>query len=149
MTVGLVTDVSGGYSVNVLEAARQACLVSRLLGQRVGDGKTALSVEEALWLGTRGGVRVVGWEDRVGAFGVGMEWDAQLVGGLDYVPEVDSEDADGEKTVGEKRQVEEFGGNVKVFGWENMEDRVAKWVYCGNDRNTRKVWVGGRLVHER
>ena len=47
---------------------------------------------------------------------------------------------DGEKT-GE--------GNVDMFGWENWEERMAKWLYNGDDRNTKKVWVKGRLVHER
>lgn len=36
ITVGLGTDVSGGYSPSVLEAVRQACLVSRLLSQKEG-----------------------------------------------------------------------------------------------------------------
>jgi hypothetical protein len=26
---------------------------------------------------------------------------------------------------------------------------VAKWVWNGDDRNVRRVWVGGQLVHER
>jgi guanine deaminase len=78
----------------------------------------------------------VGWEERVGCFEVGMEWDAQLVG-LDFVPEEGDSEGRG---IGE--------GNVKIFGWESIQDRVAKWVYCRDDRNTRKVWVAGRLVHE-
>jgi guanine deaminase len=40
-------------------------------------------------------------------------------------------------------------GPVDIFGWENWEERVAKWVYNGDDRNTLAVWVKGRLVHER
>jgi guanine deaminase len=42
ITVGLGTDISGGYSPSVLEAARQACLVSRLLSQREEDPKKSL-----------------------------------------------------------------------------------------------------------
>ena len=38
---------------------------------------------------------------------------------------------------------------VDIFGWESFEDRVAKWVWNGDDRNVRRVWVGGRMVHER
>ncbi|KAK0712174.1 hypothetical protein B0T21DRAFT_387182 [Apiosordaria backusii] len=103
--VGLGTDVSGGYSVSVLEAARQAVLVSRHVCMdegRSGEEREKLSVEE-------------------------------LVG----LCEVDS-DEEGEEE-----------GNVDVFGWESWEERVAKWVYNGDDRNTKKVWVRGRLVHER
>jgi guanine deaminase len=40
-------------------------------------------------------------------------------------------------------------GNVDVFGWENWEEKIAKWVWNGDDRNVRAVWVSGRLVHKR
>lgn len=89
----------------------------------------------------------------MGGFEVGMQWDAQLIG-LDYVEEgEDGDTAQNEdqdelaRLIGREKGIGE--GNVKIFGWESMQDRVAKWVYCGDDRNTRKVWVGGRLVHKR
>ncbi|KAK3324292.1 hypothetical protein B0T19DRAFT_227448 [Cercophora scortea] len=132
---GLGTDVSGGYSPSVLEAARLAALVSRHVAMG-GDEAAKLTVEEVLFLATRGGAEVVGLEDKVGGFEVGKEWDAQLIG-LGSVGE-DGAVEDGDED-----------GNVDVFGWESWEERVAKWVYNGDDRNTRKVWVRGRLVHER
>lgn len=131
--VGLGTDMSGGYSPSVLEAARLASLVSRHVAMG-GDDGAKLSSEEVLYLATRGGAKVVGLSDRVGAFEVGMEWDAQLIG----LGDVDQDGlVEGEDT------------NVDVFGWESWEDRIAKWLFNGDDRNTRKVWVMGRLVHER
>lgn len=139
ITEGLGTDISGGYSPSMLEAARHACLVSRLLALAKEDDRLKLSVEEALWLATRGGAEVVGWGDRVGAFEVGMQWDAQLIR-YDIVPEAKAD-------VPSASEVKESIGNMKVFGWESQEDRIAKWMYCGDDRNTRKVWVGGTLVH--
>ena len=39
-------------------------------------------------------------------------------------------------------------GPVDVFGWESWSDRIEKWVYSGDDRNTVAVWVRGRLVHK-
>ncbi|KAL2267023.1 hypothetical protein VTJ83DRAFT_4300 [Remersonia thermophila] len=146
----LGSDVSGGYSPSVLEAARAAVLVSRHVAQgAAAAGRAAqeeadrqkLSVKEVLYLATRGGAEAVGLAPKVGGFEVGMEWDAQLVGLC---------------AVGEDGEVEgtENGGggddgNVDVFGWESWPDRIAKWVYTGDDRNTKKVWVKGRLVHER
>ena len=100
--------------------------------------RARLGVEEVLYLATRGGAKVLGLQDRVGAFDVGMEWDAQLVR-LGAV--VGDGDAAGE-------DMEDYG-NVDFFGWETWEERIAKWVYNGDDRNTRRVWVRGRLVHER
>ncbi|KAK8157115.1 hypothetical protein IWX90DRAFT_315162 [Phyllosticta citrichinensis] len=175
--VGLGTDVSGGYSPSVLEAARQAVLVSRLRSVivaadrereqrgRKGSGGGAetegsddaehakLSTEEALYLATRGGAQVVGLADRIGAFEVGMEWDAQmiglgaLVGGKDHdqdsTEEVEAEGADSET-------VEDVETSpVDIFGWESWAERVDKWVFNGDDRNTLAVWVKGRLVHKR
>ena len=77
----------------------------------------------------------MGMEERVGGFEIGKDWDAQMIG-LAVVDEV-----------GER--VEADGGNVDVFGWEDWEEKMAKWLYNGDDRNTKKVWVKGRLVHER
>jgi len=134
--VGLGTDVSGGYSPSILEAVRQASLVSRHVAME-GNDEAKLSVEEVLYLGTRGGAKVVGLEHRIGGFGVGMDWDVQLIG-LGQVP-VDV-DADVE---------EESESPVDIFGWEDWDERIAKWVFNGDDRNTLAVWVKGRLVHER
>jgi guanine deaminase len=38
---------------------------------------------------------------------------------------------------------------VDIFGDESWDNKVAKWVYTGDDRNTVAVWVKGRLVHQR
>lgn len=137
--VGLGTDVSGGYSPSILDAARQASLVSRhvAMGLEGEERERAkLTVEEVLYLATRGGAKLMGLEGRVGGFEVGMEWDAQMVT-LGGVGEDGRGLGDGD------------GGNVDVFGWESWEEVVAKWLFGGDDRNTKKVWVRGRLVHER
>jgi guanine deaminase len=131
--VGLGTDVSGGYSTSVLDAVRQACLVSRHLGfVRGGDARCNIGVAEGLYLATMGGAKVVGLEGRLGGFEKGMLWDVQEV---------------------ELGAVDVAGGGVDslvdVFGWESWEERVAKWVWNGDDRNVKRVWVGGRMVHQR
>jgi guanine deaminase len=135
---GLGTDVSGGYSPSVLEAARLAALVSRHVAME-GDDTAKLTVEEVLFLATRGGADVVGLDGRVGAFEVGMEFDAQLIG-LGIVGDNGDVHVETEGTE---------DGNVDLFGWESWDEIVAKWLFNGDDRNTRKVWVKGRLVHER
>lgn len=142
--VGLGTDMSGGYSPSILEAARQAALVSRhvAMGKAEGGDGHKLTVEEVLYLATKGGALCVGLEEKVGGFEVGKQWDAQLVG----LRAVD----DGHSIQnGETEERERDDSNVDVFGWEDWEERVAKWLYVGDDRNTKKVWVKGRLVHSR
>ncbi|KAK5098995.1 hypothetical protein LTR70_000884 [Exophiala xenobiotica] len=133
--VSLGTDVSGGYSVSMLESVRQACLVSRQLGYvNGGEKKWNIGVTEGLWLATVGGAKCVGMEGRLGGFEEGMFWDVQEI----KLDDIDS----AEQGVGCR-------GPVDIFGWENWEERVDKWVWNGDDRNVKRVWVGGRLVHER
>lgn len=143
IVVGLGTDVSGGYSPSVLEAARHATMTSRFVALTEGEG-AKLSVEEVLYLATRGGAEVLGLERKVGAFEVGMEWDALLVG-LTDVPEGEEEEEEGKV----ERQVGGAMGPVDVFGWESWEEKIAKWVYMGDDRNVLKVWVQGKMVHSK
>ncbi len=144
--VGLGTDVSGGGSSSVLVAAREAAGVSRLLsvfqdGEEKEKERAKLGVEECLYLATRGGAEVLGLGAKVGAFEVGMQWDAQMV-------RVERVEDGGKDSEGGGRE-DEDRGLVQCWGKETWEEKVAKWMYCGDDRNTRKVWVKGRLVHER
>ncbi|KAK1066813.1 hypothetical protein LTR74_006863 [Friedmanniomyces endolithicus] len=134
LTVGLGTDVSGGYTSSMLTETREAIFVSRHVAMDEGD-EAKLSVEEVLYLATRGGAKVVGLEGRIGGFEVGMEWDAQMIR-LGAVG-------------GAEERLDERAGLVEVFGEETWEEKVAKWVYTGDDRNTVAVWVKGRLVHSR
>lgn len=165
--VGLGTDVSGGYSTSILVAAREAAMVSRTLAaltveddgteekEAVGETKARhsssakdrkkLSVEECLYLATKGGAKCLGLEGKVGGFEVGMEWDAQLVE-LDDAAD-DGVDGEGEGEGGGERAGD--GGPVELWGRETWGEKVAKWLFCGDDRNTKKVFVRGRLVHER
>lgn len=140
VSVGLGTDMSGGYSPSILEMVRQALGVSRHVAMNKGE-RHRLSVEEALWLGTRGGAKVVGLEHKVGVFEVGREWDAQMIV-LNHVGEVYEDDEEGKD--------EEMVAPVDVFEWqkENWDDLVQTWVYTGDDRNVAAVWVKGRLVHQ-
>ncbi|KAJ5166605.1 uncharacterized protein N7482_005386 [Penicillium canariense] len=161
VTVGLGTDVSGGYSPSILETARQACLVSRLLqysaeyqemnGNATSDGTEKLSVEDSLYLATRGGAAVVDMADDIGGFDMGMIWDAQLIelGAVlkDTVSPLDAAPVNGLAA----RSLAPSGpvGNVDLFGNETWQERIQKWMWSGDDRNVKNVWVQGALVHTR
>ncbi|KAI9836079.1 MAG: hypothetical protein M1819_001693 [Sarea resinae] len=118
-----------------------------------------LSLAETLYLATRGGAHVVGLGDRVGGFDVGKEWDAQMVslgrvvGGEDdsvITSSSSSTDITPEDSSTDPIPPEiKHDGNVDVFGFETWPERVAKWVFAGDDRNTAAVWVRGRLVSRR
>ena len=173
LDVGLGTDISGGSSTSILFVAREAAMVSRTIAALTPDDPKApstsakdrkkLSVEECFYLATKGGAKCLGLESKVGAFDVGMEWDAQFVE-LDEAPHGPYED--------QKSEVEEEAdenenknhhdshsassstpstnsGPVDLWGTETWGEKVAKWLFCGDDRNTKMVFVKGRLVHER
>jgi guanine deaminase len=146
ITIGLGTDVSGGFSPSILEEARHAIWTSRFVAMGTPaaaasslNNAAKLSTAEALYLATRGGAAVVGLEDKVGGFEVGKEFDAQMIR-LGNVPE----EGDKDGGFGE----DGAGGPVDLFGFESAEEKVEKWVYSGDDRNCVAVWVRGRLVHK-
>ncbi|BFZ59301.1 hypothetical protein YB2330_000307 [Saitoella coloradoensis] len=121
--VGLGTDVSGGYAVSILSTIRDATSVSRLAGYVNDDRGDQLSFPEVLYLATLGGANVLSIEAETGNFIPGKWFDALLV---DLSPSSHS--------------------NVQVFEDEDTETRLSKWVFCGDDRNLGRVWVGGRSV---
>lgn len=146
--VGLGTDVSGGGSCSILTAAREAAGVSRLLSAYSEDDhrdRVKLNVNECLYLATRGGANCLGLGHKVGAFEVGMHWDAQMVDLLNMGPRGDL-DGGGR---GEIDRGSRLLGFAQCWGKESWEEKVAKWMYTGDDRNTWRVYVKGRLVHER
>lgn len=161
LTVGLGTDVSGGYSPSVLEAARQACLVSRLLayssefqemtGNSTSDGSEKLSVEESLYLATRGGAAVVDMADDIGGFDKGMIWDAQLIelGAVKNDTEIPLDAGRAKDLASLVLAESDTVGNVDLFGNETWQEQIQKWMWSGDDRNVKNVWVQGKLVHSR
>ncbi|KAJ2906349.1 Metallo-dependent hydrolase [Zalerion maritima] len=137
--IGLGTDVSGGFSPSVLVSARQALLVSRHVAMKTGNDADKLSVEEVLYLATRGGAEVMALGSSAGSFEVGKSWDAQFV-------RVGSVNASG---TGSSDAGEHATGPVDLFGTETWEEVLQKWLFTGDDRNTRSVWARGRLVHRK
>ena len=154
-----------------------------------------LSVEECLYLATRGGAHCLGLGNRIGGFEIGMEFDAQLIqlssaaspppspslspstqqpaqsnpnptppptnsnslssaftslsetpadAALPSLPDLQRANS---QNIGDDDDGD--AGLVELWGGETWAEKVAKWVFCGDDRNTRKVFVRGRLVHER
>lgn len=170
INVGLGTDVSGGWSPSVLTAAREAIGVSRVLSavqsqslqsrqsgsERPLKGtafegqasleqraeRTKLSVEEVLYLATFGGAHCLGLSHKIGSFEIGKHWDAQLI--------VCSNQSRAESASTEKggHTAEEDDGPIEIWGKETWSEKVAKWIYTGDDRSVKGVWIKGRKVFE-
>ncbi|KAJ5739113.1 Amidohydrolase 1 [Penicillium manginii] len=124
--VGLGTDSGGGYSSSMLDAMKQAFIVSNARTMLTKGADAPLSLAEGFYLATLGGARVCGLEEKVGNFVVGKEFDALEihVGELLDRPGVMS-------------PVEEEDSILAVF---------EKFLMTGDDRNIVKVFVSGRSV---
>ncbi|RDW73632.1 guanine deaminase [Coleophoma crateriformis] len=117
--VGLGTDCSAGYSTFMLDSMRQASNVSRHLSMRTGDDNNTLGFTEIVYLGTLGSAGVLSMQDQIGNFLPGKLFDALLI---------------------------DVGGNdcINISGWEKDDlALVKKWVFMGDDRSIRKVFVNG------
>lgn len=129
--VGLGTDCSAGYMPSIHDAMRSASNVSRHLALKADDERYILGFSEIVYLATLGGARVVDMEDKIGNFEVGKQFDA-LVVDVDGVISVDP--------------------LLWIQGKESHDEAmVKKWVFLGDDRTIRKVFVGGKEVagHDR
>lgn len=120
--VGLGTDCSAGYSTSILDAMRQASNVSRHLAIHTKDDTVTLGFEEIVFLATMGSAQVLALDSQIGNFETGKKFDALVV------------------DVG-------LNDSINVSGWEDDDLAVVKkWVFLGDDRSIRRVFVNGKLV---
>ncbi|KND04997.1 guanine deaminase [Spizellomyces punctatus DAOM BR117] len=129
ISVGLGTDVAGGWSTNLLTAIRNALIASRVLSMR--DGTVPLSLEEGVYMATLGGAKTLGLDAQTGNFVNGKYFDAILVD-LDAC-------ADGRRDHFASRSVDVFEG-------EGPQECFEKFLFLGDERNVVEVFVAGRRV---
>ena len=125
--VGLGTDSGGGFSSSILDAMRQAFIVSNAR-ELMTDGKEpSLTANECFYLATLGGARVCCLDNKIGCFEVGKEFDALLINVFD-----------------ESLQ----GVTTMVEDEDSLEVFFEKFLMTGDDRNIAQVWIQGRTVKE-
>jgi guanine deaminase len=73
---GLGSDVAGGVHTSIFRAMTDAIQVSKLRRPLLGENNSALSLEEAFYLGTAGGGAFFG---KTGSFESGYEFDALVI----------------------------------------------------------------------
>ncbi len=124
--VGLGTDVAGGYSTSVLDAARQAIIASRCISftekDEAGQPYEALTIDEVFFLATQGGADVLGLGGAVGNFAPGKYLDAVVID-----PKIED-------------------GPLDMFDGEHLHSAFEKFLFLGDDRNIEQVFVGGKRV---
>jgi guanine deaminase len=89
VAVGLGTDIAGGYSVDIMDAMRQAIITSRMRegakmmarteGLQEGLPEQSLSIDwkESLYIATRGGAQALDLPPGSGLFQIGAPFDVQ------------------------------------------------------------------------
>lgn len=122
LKVGLGTDVAAGYSSSILDAMKQAIQTSFVLSMPKIKEFHPITYKEAFYLATLGGSRVLGLDKKIGNFEIGKELDALLI-------DVDAKD-----------------GPIDSFTEDLLEDRIQRFIYLGDDRNIRKVFVAGKEI---
>ena len=135
--IGLGTDSGGGFSCSIMDVMRQAIIVGNAREMLSEGREKRLGLEEVFYMATLGGACVLGMDDRVGSFEVGKQFDAILVDMRD--PE--SSGQTGACAPVHTSTVDELDDRSEEF----MNRVWQKWIMSGDDRNIRKVWVGGEL----
>jgi guanine deaminase len=74
--IGLGSDIAGGFSESIFRAMSDAIQVSKLYWRYIDPDAKPLTIEEAFYLGTKGGGAFFG---RVGSFEAGYEFDAVVL----------------------------------------------------------------------
>ena len=153
--VGLGTDVSGGFSISMLTAIQHASVASKLVTLHhpcPSDASFAskhLSISTLLYLATQGGADVCNISTRTGSLDPGKAFDALVVSVVDSAgnPAVWGSDLDRE--LGINRWKAEEGGMRKTEAEkqkEELEAMLERFMFCGDDRNIRRVYVQGRFI---
>lgn len=76
ISIGLGSDIAGGFSLSILRGMADAIQVSKLRWKLVEDQWSPLTLEEAFYMGTKGGGAFFG---KVGSFENGYEMDAIIL----------------------------------------------------------------------
>ncbi|OUN89831.1 amidohydrolase family protein [[Collinsella] massiliensis] len=134
VTIGLGTDISGGFSPSLYDDIRMAVMASRILEdgvdarvpseQRGAGEPSRISAVEALYLATKGGGEAL--DLPIGSFEAGRALDMQVI---DL-----------------KRPFADLTGNG-VF--TSPADQLERILYLTTPENIRAVWVQGRQVFAR
>ncbi len=121
LTVGLGSDVSGGPDLSLFAVMRAGAYTQSGLRAMRGDAHPLLSPVEWLGLGSLGGARVLGLEDRIGSVEAGKEADLIAVDAATTLPVRDLADDEG-------------------------EDLASRLIFRAGPAMVRGAWVRGRRL---
>ena len=118
--------------------AQAAAAVGGASSTNTGFAGRQLPVPALLYLATRGGAEVCGLQARIGALAPGMAFDALVASVRD--------DAGNPALWGVDMDAALGGRGTGKGAKEELEGMLERFLFCGDDRNIRRVYVQGRLV---
>ena len=141
--VSLGTDVSGGFSPSILTAIQHASIASKTLSMQASTTSSTnstyadcqLPLATLLHLATLGGAQVCSLEDRVGSFAPGKAFDALLVSACGDAGNPGLWGADLDEEL-----------HVKLEKRKDLEVWLERFLFTGDDRNIKRVYVQGRWI---
>ena len=171
--VGLGTDVSGGFSPSILTAIQHASIAAKVVAitsptkssNSDSFASKPLTIPTIFWLATLGGAQVCDLDSKIGSLEVGKSFDAIVVNirntsapssspvsphNLNIWGVGDDEEL-GIETRRRKDDVSVANGdaradsNVKKLR-EELDAMLERLLFCGDDRNLRRVYVQGRWI---
>ena len=126
LLVGLGSDVSGGANTSIFRAMTDAIQVSKLRNVLLSKEEKALTLEEAFYMGTRGGGSFFGKPfnkkgvefGESGSFDKGWDFDALVID---------------DTSPGKPER-------------QDIRDRLERVIYLSNDKNIKQKYVRGKQI---
>jgi len=130
---GLGSDVAGGTSCSIFRAMSDAVQVSKLRNPLLGVNEKALTMEEAFFLGTKGGGGFFGKSGMgfCGSFEQGFEFDALVIN--DMAPEANAPQANAPQANAPEAP---FSLSVR--------DRLERAIYVCDSKHIRAKYIRGK-----
>ena len=163
--MGLGTDVSGGFSPSILQTVQHASIAAKVVAftspSESADphsfASKPLTIQTLFWLATLGGAQVCNLEDKVGSLEVGKAFDAIVVNirntSTDSPSPVSPHNlnmwgvGDDQDLIMESRRRKDGGdGGEDERLREELDAMLERLLFCGDDRNLRRVYVQGRWI---
>jgi guanine deaminase len=121
--IGLGTDCAGGYSPSLMDSMRQALIASKVIhiesrNETAKEQFDALHYYHVFYLATLGSAKVLNLDHKLGNFEVGKEFDALVI---------------------------DMSG-IDLFDHDDEYTRFEKFIYLGDDRHIKQVYVQGKQV---
>lgn len=160
--VGLGTDVSGGFAPSILATIQHASFAAKAVAFASPPGgpdsfaSKPLRIATLFWLATLGGAEVCNLQHKIGSLEVGKSFDAIVVD-IRNMPSHHHTSprnpnlwgtGDDEELGLDIRRGEIDDGDVDEEERlkEELNAMLERFMFCGDDRNLRRVYVQGRWI---